>query len=139
MRGRRLFRFINKNGEFFWTDVIEFRRPGVHNDGGLNDIGRIERPFSREIKPPRNTEKRERSKAVFWSDRSDGSDYFRWTGTENRHRDDDALSEERRAPAIVPSRLESIEDYVARAVARTIALQRIAQSRSASSRRGSRL
>ncbi|MDH3052000.1 hypothetical protein QEN42_19380 [Gordonia alkanivorans] len=172
------FRFINsinKNGDFFWTDVIEFLRPGVHNGGGLNDIGRIERPFSREIKPPRNAEKRVCSKAVFWSDRSDsleftayyiarsicsvpstrnggaagatdpivvdrsdGSVYFRWAGTDNRRRDDDAPGEERRAPAIVPPLLEPIEDYVARAAARTIALHRLAQSQSASSRRGKR-
>ncbi len=123
----RYINSINKNGDFFWTDVIEYRRPGVHNDGGLNDIGRIERPFSREVKPPRNAEKRVRSNAVFWSDRSDsleftayyiarsicsvpsprnggaagatdpivvdrsdGSVYFRWAGTDNRHRDDEA-------------------------------------------------
>ncbi|SDU59572.1 hypothetical protein [Gordonia westfalica] len=171
----RYINSINKNGDFFWTDVIEYRRPGVHNDGGLNDIGRIERPFSREVKPPRNAEKRVRSNAVFWSDRSDsleftayyiarsicsvpsprnggaagatdpivvdrsdGSVYFRWAGTDNRHRDDEAPGEERRAPAIVPPLLEPIEDYVARAAARTIALHRLAQSQSAPSRCGSR-
>ncbi|MCR5977952.1 hypothetical protein GDN83_09435 [Gordonia jinghuaiqii] len=171
----RLINSINSDGDFFWTEVIEFRRPGVHGDGGMNDVGRIERPFSREIKPPRNAEKRLRSKAVFWSDRSDsleftayyiaqsicsvsslhnsntsgitgtivvdrsdGLVYFRWTGAENRRTDDDILGDKSRAPAIVPSRLEPIEDYVARAAARTITLHRLEQPQSASSRRGSR-
>lgn len=63
--------FIDKGGDFFFSQKLEFRRPGVHRDGGMSDIGRIERPVFRPIRPPRNASKSLRSNAVSWSDRDD--------------------------------------------------------------------
>lgn len=154
--------YINENGDFFWTQTIEYRRPGVHNDGGMNDVGRIKRPVFREIKPPRNVQKNIRTKGVEWSDRddalefaayyvatsicsvpeirngdgsaarepividrSDGSVHFKWTPPTKYSSDEDFLTEEQRAPTIVPPRLEPAEDCMARLAARTIAIHRL--------------
>ncbi|MFE0752183.1 hypothetical protein [Gordonia sp. NPDC058843] len=174
----RYINYVNQDGDFYWTQKIEFRRPGVHNDGGMNDVGRIERPLFRKIEPPRNAQTNSVRKAVRWSnrddaleftayyiaqsiwsvpsvrnwnastpkppivvDRSDGSIYFSWHRPSSAGSDyEDLVPDEQRVPTIVPAPLETIQDYVARAAARTIAMHRRNHTTTTqSSRRPSRL